>query len=270
MSQTSPDPHYLKDEQYKDASRLAARSNLHANYSRNGYGWYPWQFDLYLQALAPDARILELGAGGGWLWAANAERIPANWQITLSDFSPGMLEEQRKTLANVPHAFEHREIDAQAIPYPDGTFDAVLANHMLYHVPDRAKAIAEMRRVLKPDGVVFTATNGATHMQELHALMERFDYQRGDWLQGFMNDAGYQLENGAVQLRAQFGQVETRHYDDAIEIPSAEPLLAYVLSLPVVMSEETLAGMRAAIEAEIAQNGKMTISKDSGVLIARV
>lgn len=266
---TTPDPNYLKSDQYKDATKLAARGNLHAKYSRNGHGWYQWQFELYLQALPPDARILELGAGAGWLWANNADRIPAGWQITLSDFSPGMLDEQRKTLANATHPFQHEEIDAQAIPYADATFDAVLANHMLYHVPDRARAIAEMRRVLKPDGVLFAATNGAKHMRELHALMERFKYQRGDWLQGFMNDAGFQLENGAEQLRAQFGQIEMRHYDDALEIPAAEPLIAYILSLPVSIPEATVAKMQAVIEAEIARNGKMLISKDTGVLIAK-
>src|SRR5215207_10478349 len=158
----APDPNYLKNNQYKDASNLAARARLHSRYSRNPYGWFKWQFDLY--QFAPDARILELGAGAGWLWAGNADRIPAGWQITLSDFSPGMLDEQRKALSDVPHAFQHEEIDAQAIPYADATFDAVIANHMLYHVPDRAKAIAEIRRVLKPTGTLYTATNGLKHL----------------------------------------------------------------------------------------------------------
>ena len=39
------------------------------------------------------------------------------------------------------------EIDAQSIPFEDETFDAVIANHMLYHVPDRPKAIGRNKRV---------------------------------------------------------------------------------------------------------------------------
>ena len=66
----APDPKYLKDEQYKDASKLAARARLHGNYSRNPYSWFKWQFDLY--QLPTNAHILELGAGAGWLWANNA------------------------------------------------------------------------------------------------------------------------------------------------------------------------------------------------------
>ena len=49
--------------------------------------------------------------------------------------------------------FAYEIIDAQAIPYGTQRFDIVIANHMLYHVPDRAQAIAEMRRVLKPEAI---------------------------------------------------------------------------------------------------------------------
>src|SRR5664279_14075 len=210
----APDPNYLKNDQYKDASRLSARARLHSDYNRNPQGWFQWMFDLY--DLPPNARILELGAGAGWLWASNARRIPTGWTITLSDFSSGMLDEQRKSLARVPHEFQFEEIDAQAIPYPDATFDAVIANHMLYHVPDRPQAIAEFRRVLKPSGTLYTATNGEHHLQEIHQLMRQFGFQSEEWLGGFVSRHGYTLENAPEQLRAQFDHVEVQRYDDAI------------------------------------------------------
>lgn len=264
---TTPDPNYLKNDQYKDASRLAARGRLHANYNRNPYSWFKWQFDLY--QLPTEARILELGAGAGWLWANNADRIPAGWQITLSDFSPGMLVEQRKTLADVPHAFQHEEIDAQAISYADATFDAVIANHMLYHVPDRVQAIADIRRVLKPSGTLYTATNGLKHMQELHRIMERLGFQRNDYLGGFVAENGYRLENAAEQLQAQFEQVDLLRYDDAIEIDDPQPLVEYIQSFPIQFSEGQIADLRAFIQAEIDKTGVLAITKDMGVLVAR-
>ncbi len=55
---------------------------------------------------------------------------------------------------------QFKEIDAQSIPFEDETFDAVIANHMLYHVPDRPKAIAEIKRVLKPGGRLIATTIG--------------------------------------------------------------------------------------------------------------
>ena len=66
-------------------------------------------------------------------------------------------------------------MDAQDIPFEDDTFGCVVANHMLYHVPDLDKGLAEIRRVLKPGGKLYAATNGEAHMLELEAfVVEQF------------------------------------------------------------------------------------------------
>ncbi len=264
---TQPDPNYLKHDQYKDSSRLSARARLHSQFSRNPQGWFNWMFDLY--DFPPDARILELGAGAGWLWLSNARRIPHGWDITVSDFSAGMVSELRGSLARIPRPFSFREIDVQAIPYPDASFDAVIANNMLYHVPDRAQAIAEMRRVLKPSGALYTATNGETHLQEVHQLMRRFGFQHEEWLNGFVSVRGYTLENAPDQLRTQFAQVELQRYPDVIELDDPGVLVDYIRSYPLKLSDERIADLRRYVEAEIAKQGKLTITKDMGVLIAR-
>ena len=76
-------------------------------------------------------------------------RIPSTWDITLSDLSSGMLDSAWRNLVVTGRNYKFKEIDAQEIPFEDETFDAVIANHMLYHVPDKPKAIAEIKRVLK-------------------------------------------------------------------------------------------------------------------------
>src|ERR1700683_2753522 len=63
--------------------------------------------------------------------------------------------------------------DITALPFRDGTFDVVLAAHMLYHVPDRPAAVRELRRVLAPGGVCIAVTNGARHLRSLRGLVER-------------------------------------------------------------------------------------------------
>lgn len=141
---------YLLDEQYRDASNLNSRITLHERFSTNPYGIFRWIFDHF--DLPAGAHILELGCGSGQLWLKNLDRIPSGWSITLSDFSPGMLEEARGNLSQSGHPFAFQVIDAQSIPIEDESFDAVIANHMLYHVPDRAVALAEVRRVLRPGG----------------------------------------------------------------------------------------------------------------------
>jgi ubiquinone/menaquinone biosynthesis C-methylase UbiE len=142
------DRDYLK-KQYKDSSNLDARIRLHQRFSVNKYGWHPWVFDHF--DLPPACQILELGCGPGSLWLDNRTRIPPGWEITLSDFSTGMLEDARRNL-DPQCQFKYKVIDAQSIPCENGYFDAVIANHMLYHVSNRPAALAEIRRVLKPAG----------------------------------------------------------------------------------------------------------------------
>jgi ubiquinone/menaquinone biosynthesis C-methylase UbiE len=59
--------------------------------------------------------------------------------------------------------------DADHLPYADGSFDAVAAMWMLYHVPDLDRTLAEVRRVLKRGGILVAATNGMQHTADLRA-----------------------------------------------------------------------------------------------------
>src|SRR5262245_8596909 len=87
------DASQLLKEQYRDASNLSARAQLHARFSTDRRGWFPWLFDRI--ELPTHARVLELGCGPGWFWWENRDRIAPGWEVTLTDFSPGMLDEAR-------------------------------------------------------------------------------------------------------------------------------------------------------------------------------
>src|SRR4030042_5807066 len=78
------DQEYLESEQYKDASNLNARIQLHQRFSTNPHGWFCWIFDQFDLPSKPN--ILEIGCGPGILWLDNRDRIPAGWSIRLSDF----------------------------------------------------------------------------------------------------------------------------------------------------------------------------------------
>src|SRR5215216_6982425 len=166
MDSRFTDQQYLKTDQYKDSSNLDTRALIHRRFSTNSYGWFTWVFDTLLK-LPGNARILELGCGHGLLWKENASRIPAAWNITLSDLSSGMLDAAWRNLVVTGRAFQFKEIDAQSISFKEGSFDAVIANHMLYHVPDRQKGLAEIRRVLKPNDHLFATTIGKNHLKEI-------------------------------------------------------------------------------------------------------
>ena len=221
------DQEYLSTEQYRDASNLDARAQLHERFSTNKYGWHRWVYEQY--KLAPGSRILELGCGPAYLWRENADRIPAGWDLTLTDFSPGMVQQARQSLRGGPHLFRYGVADAQAIPFEDARFDVVIANHMLYHVPDRARALSEIRRVLRPGGRFYAATNGQSHMRELKELTGRFAPDAG--LAASSSAEFFGLEDGRDEIARWFSEVTVHRYKDALIVTEAEPLIAYVRSL---------------------------------------
>jgi len=148
----------LRGEQYRDASNLAARIALHARFSTNALGWYRWVFER-LPGLE-QLHVLELGCGPGKLWTENAGRIPSGWSIRLSDASGGMVREARRSLARAGAHIEFVIAGAEASPFRNGSFECVVANHVLYHVSDRPAALREIARVLAPDGVLVASTVG--------------------------------------------------------------------------------------------------------------
>lgn len=259
------DQQYLTTDQYKDASNLDARAAIHQRFSTNPYGWFRWVFDALLKFPA-NAKILELGSGNGLLWKENIDRIPAGWNIVLSDLSPGMLDAAWRNLVVTGRAFQFKEIDAQSIPFEAETFDAVIANHMLYHVPDRPKAIAEIKRVLKPGGHFIVTTVGENHMREMMEWYARVHVSKV-W-ESFANP--FTLENGLEQLKLYFPNVTISHYEDNLEITEIEPIMAYICSGIRVseLVDEELTKLQHDLERELKEKGKIFVSKDSGLFAA--
>lgn len=253
--------------QYSTSANLDARIRLHAGFSTNHYGWLPWVFDQLL-ALPPTATLLEIGCGTGQLWTANGARIPAGWTLILSDQSPGMLDTAAAALKPLPRPLLFEQIDAQQIPYADGYFDAVIANHMLYHVPDLPKAISEIHRVLKPGGHLFAGTNGKAHMVGLGELAGRFDPALN--IKSFLAIDNFQLENGGDKLAQFFPHIECRLYEDALVVDQPTPLVDYILSMAphARFTEQRTALHEFVVQALAAQGGAIRIEKATGLFIA--
>jgi SAM-dependent methyltransferase len=258
------DRYYLK-KQYKDSSNLDARIRLHQRFSVNKAGWHRWVFDQFDLPLV--CRILELGCGPGSLWLDNRERIPPGWEITLSDFSAGMLEDARRNLDPQRH-FQYKVIDAQSIPCEAGYFDTVIANHMLYHVPDRPAAFSEIHRVLKPTGTFYASTVGLSHLLEIRDLLVKFDPGLASW--GRVADP-FTLQNGLAQLSPCFTGIMLYCYTNALEVTEVAPLVDYVLSGWV--GEHIPGERRAALSDFVAQEmesrgGVIHISLESGLFVS--
>ena len=262
------DQRYLREKQYHDASNLTARGDLHARFSSNPEPWFRWYWNGI--SAEPASRFLELGCGPAWLWVTNGERIPPSWRITLSDLSPGMLDEARRNLRDVDHMFQFEEVDAQNIPFEDGAFDVVIANHMLYHVPDRGRALHEIRRVIRPGGTLYAATNGQSHMQELRALVQRAAPELELW-HGPRPEKLFPLDRGAEEVGTIFENVEIRRRPSHLWDTEAEPVVAYILSLAreSAKPDDTVRRLHQYIGELLAHDGGLRITQDSGVIVAR-
>lgn len=258
------DPDYLRRAQYADARHLDARARLHRKYGRGD--WFPWAAE---QAPWTDgARVLEIGCGPGWFWDAAADLLPARLDLTLTDLSPGMVEDacERAAAAGPDWTVRGQALDAGRLPFADASFDVVMALHMLYHVPDPARAIAEMARVLRPGGVALVTTNGRGHLRELTQI------EAVVWPASPHPEVAdlFGLENGGAMLSAAFGEVELRRHADDLDCTDPIDVAAYLRSSPPGI--DATADEARALAAEIGRvfqdgGGRLRIGKDAGAFV---
>jgi len=99
----------------------------------------PWREKLWAQV--PPAYVLEVGVGTG----KNFEHHPKGAGMTGIDFSPRMLERARRCTAELSDPIELRQMDAQAIEFPDASFDAAVATCVFCSVPDPVQGLREFQ-----------------------------------------------------------------------------------------------------------------------------
>jgi ubiquinone/menaquinone biosynthesis C-methylase UbiE len=251
-------------EQYRDASNLHARSAIYKYATNPGPPWPRWVFDqLDPAALPATARVLELGCGDGALWRKNLDRVPPAWQIVLADLSPGMLAAARTDLR-----FPCVQCDAERLPLADGLFDAVIANHMLYHVANRPAALAEIRRVLVPGGRLLAATNGDDLLAAMAELINEFLGPASPLQRGM----SFSLNNGEPQLRPFFSDVQMNRLRGELRVTDADAVVAYVLS--VTAAPDHITGRRRReelwqrVRQQIARDGAFVVRTDVGLFHA--
>jgi ubiquinone/menaquinone biosynthesis C-methylase UbiE len=255
----------LITNQYIDSKNFMARVELNRKFGKNPYKWTLWLFDQI--KFQKDAKILELGGGNALLWRSNLNRIPKNIHIVLSDLSEGMLDDAKKILGNAVDKFELEIIDAQQIPYPQDSFNIIIANLMLYHVPNRKKALHEISRVLKNDGTFYATAFSAQYMKELTELIYNFNKKNYNPLKLLAHAFG--LENGKKQLTEYFEDVKLIKYNDLFEVTEAKPLVNFVLSSSNVINHDEIEDFTIYTQNIIHDKGKLKIKKDSGLFVAK-
>lgn len=121
-------------------------------------------------------RILEIGIGTGLNLPHYPEQIT---HLTAVEPNPGMLRQLARKEPRI--TLETVQAGAEEIPFADGTFDTVVTTHVLCSIPNRSKALAEIRRVLRPDGRYVFLEHGlspdpsvARWQRRLNGIQQRF------------------------------------------------------------------------------------------------
>ena len=248
-------------KQYQSSSNLATRISIHDKYSTNKMGFGNWIFSNYV--IADGSHVLELGCGTGDMWVGKERQVNACSRLILSDFSEGMLETAKSKLAEYKK-IEYQVIDICDIPYGEDAFDIVIANMMLYHVPDLQKALSEVRRVLKKGGAFYCATYGE------HGIIE--------YLSGLLSEYGlkdktnknFTLQNGDTYLKQVFSQVERLEYKDSLAVTDIGDLVDYLYSLTSMTTFNQME--ESKIESVLAshmEDGILHVPTDYGMFICR-
>jgi ubiquinone/menaquinone biosynthesis C-methylase UbiE len=172
--------------QYGTPARLQTRSSFWAPSLPQS----PQDIALEALRLSGARDILEIGCGRGHFAERMQDELGAS--VLATDQSRAMVDSTKERGVRAEVA------DADHLPYADGSFDAVVAMWMLYHVPDLDRTLAEVRRVLKRGGVLVAATNGRQHTANLRA-----EVGLGPAVTQFM------AEDGAEQLSRHFDEVES-------------------------------------------------------------
>lgn len=261
--------HYANDE------NLRVRQETHAKYTVPDRSFAQW----VLQRInwKDKTWLLDIGSGPG-LYYNKMNVQKNNIRYVGMDLVSGMLENHP---ANENNGYLTSG-DVQKLPFEDDTFDVVMANHMLYHVDDMDAALAEIKRVLKPNGMVAVGTNSVNNMPELQVLMRRAIVllTRGGAAQvraPALPSDRFALENGTRMLSRHFFTVVRHDLPSSLVFPDVEPAMAYLEStrdlreaaLPAdVVWDDVMMIMRQQINQLIKHLGELIITKQQGVLLA--
>ncbi len=188
------------------------------------------------RAMVGDSHVLEVGCGTG-VMAARIHALPGVTLVAI-DHSERFVE------LTAARGIDARQADICYLPFEDDSFDVVYAGWMLYHVRDLDRALAEVRRVLRPGGTLVAVTNGDDSLADLRR-------EAG----GRPLVTHFSSENGEFTLERRFSDVRRQDLETRAVFPDHAHAQAYLdssdegLVLPPFDGPRTYSGHVTVFEA---------------------
>jgi SAM-dependent methyltransferase len=263
----------LTHKVYATDEMLAVRQRTHELYSVPKINFTEWVLDRIVWQ--GNEQVLDIGSGPGTYFDLVSQRVP-NGRLIAGDLSFGMA----RKAAQHPNAAWTTNSDVQALPFQTGTFDVVLANHMLYHVPNLDSGLDEIRRVLKPTGCVIAATNSQYNLPEFEQLIRRTYHLLGavgpESEPMKQTSYQFQLEDGPAKLARHFFAVARYDLPGAFIFPAMQPAIDYINSTRALREpqlprriawDDFINVLGEQIQRLINHFGELIVNKLTGVLV---
>lgn len=256
---------YLKELQYGTTKNLEARIKIHQLFSTNPQSIHAWAGEL--MPIDGPVDVLEVGCGTGAFWKENLSRLPEGSTLTLTDLTEAMIE---KTKSNVEGPFIRYEVaEIESLHYDDDSFDIVNAHHVIYHTNDKAKAFAEIKRVLRPSGYLTITTNSERHMRNVYDIGRQLDpnFPTDRIIDTFTEEIADDI------LEKHFSRIEKHVQEDTLKVDDVKFLMDYVASgvtpRGMEVADNFYERYAAIAKKEIDDKGFFGIPKRSPLYICR-
>lgn len=263
------DKQFLTEEEYASDEGLNLRTAIQDRYGTSSIAWFHWVF-AHLE-LAQEPRLLDIGCGSGQLWWQNWHQLAPGVRLALSDLSLPMVKAAQEHMPHHPRqpGITFLVADAETLPLSHACRDVVVALGVLDHLPRPDNCLAQVRRVLAQEGILYTSAGGRRHLHELEELVRPYlpdEVYGGD-------SERFGLENGKRLLSEWFASVTVLPFEDVLLFREVKPIVDYVRSEGAVSRKLTglkLAGFVEQVKQRLAADGEIAITREKALFVARL
>lgn len=276
----------MKHSQHTNAEHLAKNqynSSLNLKKRWDLYQFTEPKFDIYKEIiknikLKGSEAVLDIGCGDGSFLIDLQKTTKHYGKLTGIDISPGMIREAKlKTKQNskYPH-ISFKVGNLHSISLPDDSIDAIYVLFTLYHAPDKTKAIRELYRVLKKNGLLIIATAGKKQKYKLDAFKKLYKSITGKNPPPKIAST-FNLENGKEQLSNLFKVIDIKVYNGIFKLTQANPYIESFdggrdMYVPKPTNQEwntVKLAVRKKIDKEIKSKGYFTDNYCRGYILCK-